>query len=382
MASIRKLSNGNYQAAVYIGRDEEGNILREWVTMQSWKECRDAARELEEEVSNKSLNPLSMMVVEKYLDKWFEITKPTLSPTTRKAYKNYIDNHFKPFFGKKIKVRQVTDMEIKEYVGLKLKTLSSTTVRKHFFTLSKLFYDAMKHKSPCIGIKAPKDASYTPNVPTDEEFNSIHEVFKEISLEDEIIVLLAGWCGLRRGEIFAISLKGIYEDLGVIFISEAVALEEEGYQFEIKDPKSENGIRSIIVEDYLMEIIRLRIKQLRQDDNKIVSINKKRNDEDIFLCTQNPHSFTKKFAKIIKENNLPKIRFHDLRHYHATDLYNNNYPDHYAAKRLGHDITVLKKKYQHLGLEKQNELDKKIREMQKNKAFKEDSKTAQKPHTL
>jgi len=377
MASIKKTKSGKYQAIVYIGRDDNGKILRKCITRDGWKECRDAARELEDEVASKSLSNLSMMTMDKYMDKWFEIIKPTIAPTTRKEYKRYINKHFRPFFGKKIKVYQVTDMKIKEYIALKLETLSPTTVRKHFFTLSKLFFDALKHNSPCIGIKAPQNAPYSPRIPTDEEFNQIHEVFKEISLEDEIIILLAGWCGLRRGEIFAINLKGIYEDLGVIFISEAVALEEEGYQFEIKDPKSENGIRSIAVEDYLMEQIKLRIKQLRQDNSKIVSINKKRNDEDIFLCTQNPHSFSKKFARVIKENSLPKIRFHDLRHYHATDLYNNNYPDHYAAKRLGHDITVLKKKYQHLGLEKQNELDKKIREMQKNKSNKNDNKREQ-----
>ncbi|MCX7905067.1 MAG: hypothetical protein N2486_11235, partial [Caloramator sp.] len=88
---------------------------------------------------------------------------------------------------------------------------------------------------------------------------------------------------------------------------------------------------------------------------KITKLNK---IDDTPLFKQNPHSFTKKYAKIInnKNYNLPKVRFHDLRHYHASLLYKNNVPDLYAAERLGHDIWVLKKIYQHLGLEEKKEI--------------------------
>ena len=78
---------------------------------------------------------------------------------------------------------------------------------------------------------------------------------------------------------------------------------------------------------------------------------------------QNPHSFTKKYFKILAQRKLPKIRFHDLRHYHASLLYKNNVPDQYAAERLGHDIWVLKKIYQHLGLEENKELDQKVKDI-------------------
>lgn len=368
MASIKKMSNGKYQATVYIGRDENGKVLRKYITRDGWKECRDAARELEEEVANKNLNNLSMMQMDAYMDKWFEVNKVRLAPTTRKEYKRYIDKHFKPFF-KKDKVHQVTEMNIKEYIAEKLEYLSSTTVRKHFFTLSSIFYDALKTKSPCIGIKAPPNAPYTPYIPSEAEFQEIHDVFRKISLEDEIIVLLAGWCGLRRGEIFAIKLDDINEDEGTIKIDEAVALKEKGYKFEFKQPKSVNGIRTIAVPDYLMELINVQKKILRKSttEGEVISLDKKKN-KNILLCTQNPHSFTKKYARIRVQEDLPPARFHDLRHYHASLLYKYNVPDQYAAERLGHDIWVLKKIYQHLGLEERKELDNKVKNIFNNKA--------------
>jgi integrase len=360
MATIKKNDNGTYKATVYVGRDSNGTMLRKFATRNSLKECKKAARELESQVESKSLNNLSMMKMSDYMDKWLEINKPLLAPTTVKGYKMYIKLHFKPAFGT-MKVNQITDMHIKQYIADKLKgKLSSTTVRKHFFTLSKMFYDALKTKSPCVDIKAPKNAEFTPTIPTEAEFNEIYLAFKKIGIEDEAIILLAGWCGLRRGEIFALKWNDLNEKDGTIRIDEALALEEEGYKFEFKDPKSHNGIRTIAVPDYLIDLL----KTIKQSKPK-KSDDKKENEVDIQyeIFTQNPHSFTKKYRKTInkEENNLPKIRFHDLRHYHASLLYKNKVPDQYAAGRLGHDIWVLKKIYQHLGLEETKELDQQVK---------------------
>ncbi|WP_461206875.1 site-specific integrase [Clostridium sp. DL1XJH146] len=346
MASIKKNKNGTYTAVVYIGRDNNNKVLRKQITRKGLKECKKAARELEEDIESKSLNNLSIMKMSDYMDKWLEINKAMLAPTTVKAYRIYINKHFKPYFGK-LKVNQITDMHIKEYLSNKLSELSSTTVRKHYFTLSKILFDALKGNSPCIGIKPPKNAEYKPVIPTENEFKQIYNMFKSISIEDEAIILLAGWCGLRRGEIFALKWDDLNEDEGTIRIDEAVALEENSYQFEVKEPKSHNGIRTLASPDYLMDLL----KEIKSSRDII--------QHEIF--SQNPHSFTKKYTRILRENKLPKIRFHDLRHYHASLLYKNKVPDLYAAERLGHDIWVLKKIYQHLGLEEKKDLDQQIK---------------------
>jgi hypothetical protein len=44
-------------------------------------------------------------------------------------------------------------------------------------------------------------------------------------------------------------------------------------------------------------------------------------------------------------------------------LYKINVPDLYAAERLGHDIWVLKKIYQHLGLEDKKEIDQQVKDI-------------------
>lgn len=72
-----------------------------------------------------------------------------------------------------------------------------------------------------------------------------------------------------------------------------------------------------------------------------------------------------KNIKVLKEK-LPDVRSHDFRHYHATDLFNKGFSDQYAADRLGHDIMVLKKIYQHLMNDNRKREDLKIKELYKN----------------
>ena len=58
---------------------------------------------------------------------------------------------------------------------------------------------------------------------------------------------------------------------------------------------------------------------------------------------------TQLFTKIKNRVNLPEQRFHDLRHFHATQLLKAGTPLHIVAHRLGHrDPMVTAKTYAHI----------------------------------
>jgi integrase len=397
MASIRKvIKNGkvSWQATVSYGRDASGKQIRDWVTRDTEKECKTAARKLEQDFEEGKINNYSNMKFEMWANKFIDLKRPPeLSPTTHIFYTKCIKYHLVPFF-KRFKLGQINDIHIREYIAAKRKETygtknmhySEVTIKKHLAILSHMLGMALKKNNPCIGIDIPSGKYNLKYVPTLEEFERLLNAV--VGLWDEIPILLAGWCGMREGEIFCIKVNDVLPD-DKIRVDENRALAEvdnadenyngPAYQYVDKGPKSENGFRIVSVPEYVIQLIKNRIAELglKGDD---------------YIFNMRPDSYGKRFVKIIRYHNmmllekpkgrkasfnkdtlpmllkiqdkpLPEFTFHALRHYHATFLYEHNFPDQYAAQRLGHDIAVLKRIYQRLRLKEKSMLDDKIKEI-------------------
>lgn len=342
MASIKKLDNSRFQATVFVGRDANGKQMKKKKTFDSEKEAKAFARELEQDIEDRRYINVGNVRMKAWMGKWLKLNKSRLSPSTYVSYKIYVDVHFAPEFGS-LKLDQINEMHIKQYMSDKLETLSPTTVRKHMLILRRILYDALKYKSPFQDIEIPKNEEHKPHVLTDDEFLVIHEAVK--GTRDELMILLAAWCGLRRGEIFALKWNDIDWDDKTIRIDESRTITTDGYID--KKPKSKNGLRTIAVPEYLMSLLDKHRKSQKEIKGR--------------LFTLRPDNYSSYFAEMIKKKGLPQIRFHDLRHYHASWMYKHDIPDHYAAQRLGHDILVLKGVYQHLDLNIKDKIDNIIR---------------------
>lgn len=387
MAHIRKLKNGTFQAAIYVGKsaelDSKGKQkkLYEYITCDTEKECKSKARELETDIENNAYSFLGKMKFDAWCEKWMlvNLLAPELAPSTIKSYKMYINYHFIPFFGH-MKLKAIQEMHIKEYIAKKTKELSPNTVRKHFFLLSWIFKDALKIKSPCRDIEPPKMVKFKPEVLPEKGFSILHAALK--GTWDEIPLLLASYCGMREGEIFALKWDDIDVTNGFITVDEARAI-SDGEGYIDKEPKSEKGKRKIAAPKIIFELI----EKHRLTQKSISN----------YIFTMRPDSYSERFGKLIDRHNaaikkiksgkkciddyevkfehkrkvqfnpqknpIPDIRFHDLRHYHATTLFENGFSDQYAADRLGHDVTVLKKIYQHNRDEIVNKENQRVKEL-------------------
>jgi len=138
---------------------------------------------------------------------------------------------------------------------------------------------------------------------------------------------------MREGEIFALTWADVDFNNSIIYIVKSRGITEEGYKN--KKPKSERGIRRVVLPEYLVQLL----KSKRPIDYK-------KSSAPIF--NMRPDSYSGRWANLMDKLGTPEITFHNLRHYQATVMYRNGIPDQYAAQRLGHDVVVLKKIYQHL----------------------------------
>lgn len=352
----------SYYVRALVNKDETGkqNFLRG--TVYSRADAKMLENELEQQAlslrKHHQATTADKMDIGQYFDEWISLHGPHLSPTTVHSYKDY-RAHYVGFF-KTTKIRDIDEHMVRRYLAEKVNNdheghrikgkVSVTTLRKHFYVLQEMLNDVLKDKNPLRYITAPSPTKYKPILPTGEQIDQLRAAFK--GTDSEVILMLAAWCGLRLGEIFGLYWADIDFKAGVISIKrDYVAV---GKEYIEKIPKSDKGLRTLVVEKPVLNL--LRQKQLRE---KVTSLSR--------IFDVRPSSWQSHFCWIAHHKLKMRFRFHDLRHYHASELYEHDVPDHYAADRLGHDIIVLKGVYQHLGLQKRKDTDDKIRSLHKKK---------------
>lgn len=352
MATPKKMPSGSYQARVYVGLDEDGKQIRQTITRPSLKECKAAVRKAEQEIEEGNTSNVGNIRVVKLIEEYIELNKDRLSRSTYPTYKLYLRVHYKPFF-KNMKAKDIQENDIRKFMAhqsqkvYRGKKISPTTVRKHVSVLNKVLEERLKNKNPARFVKLPKKAKYVPRVPSNQEFMEIHATFKEIGIREEIIVLLAGWGGMRRSEIFSIKPDDVYKNKRIIRVDESYTIDDDG-DYGDGPPKSDNGFREVAIPNYLMNLIQEYSKGLGKIPERLFDLR--------------PDYWSEKFHDIVVRNNLAPVRFHDLRHYHASWLYKNGILDHKAADRIGDDIRTLKQVYQHIGVDDSDDIDEEIRQ--------------------
>lgn len=352
MAYIRKMPNGNFQATVYLGRDADGKPVREYITDPSKRVVERKAKELEINTKAKALTDVGNMRVVDWFEMHVELNEHDFSPSTIDLYLGYLKNHYKPFF-KLMRVKQINHLHLKQFQSRLLRTLAPSTVSRIMSALRGAFTEGMGRDSPFEEVTIVKPNDPDVRAPSSEEFLEILEAVR--GSRYEIPVLLAAWVGLRRAEVLALRVNDLNFEKNTIRIDEAWSKTKDG-TYVLKDPKSKRGKREERIPDELMTMIREHI----MGNGKVVNL--KPNAEE-FLFSSRPDTFSTSYRNYLRRRNAPAYTFHELRHYHATWLFENNIPDKYAAKRMGQTVEVLKETYQHLGLKKQEEVDEKIMEI-------------------
>jgi len=162
-------------------------------------------------------------------------------------------------------------------------------------------------------------------------------------------VLLALSTGMRRGEVFALRWKNVDLENGALRVMESVEQTKEGIRF--KAPKTERTRVITLPAFAINELRRLKLQQAEE----LLAIGV-RQSGDTLVCARadglplQPQSLTHQFSRLIcRIANMPRVRFHDLRHSHATQLLLAGVHPKVAQERLGHaTITTTLDLYSHV----------------------------------
>jgi integrase len=149
-------------------------------------------------------------------------------------------------------------------------------------------------------------------------------------------VLIALATGMRRGEILALRWRNIDLDRGVARIVESVEQTKASLRF--KAPKTEKA-RAVTLPSFVVEEL-CRLK--RQQAEELLALGVRQSGETLAFGRPDgepmpPRSLTHQFAKVAgRVKDVPRVRFHDLRHSHATQLLSAGVHPKVAQERLGH----------------------------------------------
>jgi integrase len=115
--------------------------------------------------------------------------------------------------------------------------------------------------------------------------------------------------------------------------------------------KTKQGRRSISLTD---DAIKVLAAQRQKQAQEKLRLGPAYQDKGLVFCREDgapvdPRTFTKHFQRILQKAGLPKIRFHDLRHTHASLLLSRGIHPKIVQERLGHSsITMTLDLYSHL----------------------------------
>jgi integrase len=361
---IRKRGS-SYAIVVDIGRDENGRRKQKWIS--GFKTKKDAEKMLAEVISQIEKGQFieeKDITVEEYLKYWLDsYAKTNTAPRTYIRYTelaNHIIRHLGGFMVQKLK-----PLHIQQFYSslLKERKLSNSTILK----IHRMFHLALKHAvqwqlinhNPLDAVTSPKPEKIEMKTWDVETANKFLETIK-----DDIIyipVLLALQTGMRQGEIAALKWDDV--DLEDGYIAVRNTLQKINGKFILKEPKSKKSIRTIA----LMEITITELKKHRRKQAEMILAMGEKYKNENFVCTWedgrplDPSYISKKFFKLVKKYNFPYIRFHDLRHTHATMLLQEGVHPKIVSERLGHStINITLDVYSHVLPNIQKEAVKKL----------------------
>jgi integrase len=302
-------------------------------------EVKRKVNEIENQVYKNTFVDSGNITIEQYLNEWINIycTDADLEETTQALYKMYIKVHINPELGH-LMLKDIIPAHIKQFYNKKLKggykykdnkgnekiraALKGKTVGKLHTLLNRAFKDAITnkllYKNPCEAVNTPKKEKYTPRVYNEKEMNQLLTLVE--GTFDEVCIVLAAFTALRRGEVFGQRPRDIdYENRTLTVFETKTKFDK----WLIKPPKSETSSRTIKAPKFVLDIIKAYLNTLKVVPERICG-------------KYTPDSFSKHFKKLLENNDLPHIRFHDLRHFAGSILSKYNIPKPAIKDFMGH----------------------------------------------
>lgn len=352
---IGKTKKGQYYFRVYYIDPITGVQKRKYLSgFTSKKEAKQKEQEFLNLIESR---PSHERIFHEIAIDYLAHREPHIQVTSHKNNVRTYELYIAPVFKNK-KIGEIQKLDCRRWADNIYKIDKSSKTKneiirlfKAVFTHAEEYFDLKLNPSRIIN-RAPKSFAAPENaniwsVSDFEKFISYFDENDEQGLIYKTFFTVAFWTGMRKGELQALQLQDIDHINKTIRINKSVTLKFTGEGPVIKSPKTKSSIRTISIDDNTYNLL---IKLISKRDYR-----KPKDDEFIFCRTMMPFvpiantTIANKMTESIKVTGVRRIRFHDLRHSHASILIGNGVNIVAVSKRLGHSsIDMTLKVYTHV----------------------------------
>ena len=344
--SIRERSPGHW-AIILDQRDPAtGKRKRKWHSFAGTKrEAQVECSRLITAMKGGTYQEPNKITLGDFLSRWVDHIQSQVSPKSHERYAGIVNQNLKPALGAvqltKLKPAQISEGYSKALVSGRRDDkeggLSPRTVGHMHRVLKQALGQAVRWE---LLTRNPADAVDPPKV--DWKPMQTYDLPQTADLIDAVRstpifvpALLAVLCGLRRGEICALRWRNVDLAAGQLSVVESLEQTKAGLRF--KSPKSGKG-RTVALSETVVEELRAhRVKRAQE----LLRLGVGLSDDDLVIAHADgsivqPIYVSQQWARLIAKTSLARLRFHDLRHAHATHLLANGVHPKVASERLGH----------------------------------------------
>ena len=372
-----KRRGSTWTYVVRVRDPQNGRMKDAWVggfaTEQEAKVARNAARAAADQGTAVAATRIT---VRDYLEDWLEASASRVRPTTLVSYSLHVHRYIVPAIGAG-RLQQLTPAMIDKMNAALLKSgrmprrepvegekpapaqgLSPATVRRCGATLHKALGDAVRKKlipyNPADAVDLPRvkagGADGAGDLPVWTRLQ-LDKFLTHVAGERLFPMWrLAAWTGMRRGEVAGITWRDVDTDAGTITVRRARVNVTSADVRESK-PKTARGRRRVELDEETR--VALAAWRERHDAERKAWPGVWPGDDLVFTLEDGsglrPDYLSRTFRARAARAGLPVIRFHDLRHTHATLLLAAGVPVKVVSERLGHStVAFTMDVYQHV----------------------------------
>ncbi|MHC2019978.1 tyrosine-type recombinase/integrase [Methylobacterium sp. CM6247] len=343
---IRERSPGRWAIILDAPDQDSGKRKRKWHSFagtkrEAQKEC---ARLITEMQGGDYVEP-GKETLAKFLDRWLEHMRSHISPRSHERYTEIARKNVAPLIGSvvltKLRAEQISAAYSKALVsGRRDGTggLAPRTVHHMNRILRQALQQAVKWRilarNPADAVGAPKVEKTKMRALDANETALLLAHFRPTRVF--VPALLGALCGLRRGEVTALRWRAVDFANAQLAIVESTEQTKAGTR--AKETKSGRARRVALPSLVVDELRRHRLRQAEE----LLKLGVRLSDDDFVYAQADgsavqPNSLTHEFTRILALSTaLPRIRFHDLRHSHATQMLTSGIHPKIAQERLGH----------------------------------------------